>query len=404
MITDSSRERERRRIELRLAELEIERRALESARQALDGAAVSGNASRSSVTQQTNSHEKLLLFRSLFRGRTDVYPARWENKSSGKSGYAPACANEWVRGVCEKPRIKCGDCTKQAFIAVSDRVVERHLRGDLVAGIYPLIPGNTCYFVAVDFDGEGWIEDSRAFRHACSEHHVPVAVERSRSGAGAHAWIFFAEALAASQARQLATGLMSAALERRPDIGFRSYDRLFPSQDLMPDGGFGNLIALPLQRVARDRGHSVFIDDELNPFLDQWEYLASLKKIEVSVVERLLAVLSSRRHGITGIPLPISDETSPTPWALPQTSSPESHVTESLPKRVPVTLADQIYIDRTALPTTMVTRLMRLAAFRIRSSTRPRRYVCRLLISRVSFPERNCMRIISPCPGVAWTR
>jgi len=137
MITDSARERERRRIELRLAELEIERRALESARQALDGAAVNGNASRSSVTQQTSRHEKVLLFRSLFRGRTDVYPARWENKSSGKSGYAPACANEWVRGVCEKPRIKCGDCTKQAFIAVSDRVVERHLRGDIVAGIYP---------------------------------------------------------------------------------------------------------------------------------------------------------------------------------------------------------------------------------------------------------------------------
>jgi len=290
------------------------------------------------LRNKTNRHEKVLLFRSVFRGRTDVYPARRENKSSGKSGYAPACANEWVRGVCEKPRIKCGDCAKQAFIAVSDRVVERHLRGDIVAGIYPLVPGNTCYFVAVDFDGEGWIEDSRAFRHACSEHHVPVSIERSRSGAGAHAWIFFAEALMASQARQLATGLMSAALERRPDIGFRSYDRLFPSQDLMPDGGFGNLIALPLQRVARDRGHSVFIDDELNPFPDQWEYLASLKKIEVSVVERLLAVLSSRRHGITGIPLPISDETSPTPWALPQTSNPDSYVTEPLPKRVPVTL------------------------------------------------------------------
>ncbi len=167
----------------------------------------------------------------------------------------------------------------------------------------------------------------------------------------------------ASQARQLATGLMSAALERRPDIGFRSYDRLFPSQDLMPDGGFGNLIALPLQRVARDRGHSVFIDDELNPFLDQWEYLASLKKIEVSVIEHLLAELSSRRHGTTGIPLPISDEASPTPWALPQTSNPDSHVTEPLPKRVPITLADQVYIDRTALPTTMVMRLMRLAAF-----------------------------------------
>jgi superfamily II DNA or RNA helicase len=363
MITDFTQQRERRRVELRLAELDIERRALESARQALDVAAANGNPSQSSVTQQADGHEKILLFRSLFRGRTDVYPARWENRSSGKSGYAPACANEWVRGVCEKPRIKCGNCPKQAFIAVSDRIVERHLRGDIVAGIYPLMAGNTCYFVAIDFDGEGWIEDSRAFRHACDQHQVPVAIERSRSGAGAHAWIFFAQAIMASQARQLATGLMSAAMERRPDIGFGSYDRLFPSQDLMPDGGFGNLIALPLQRVARDRGHSVFIDDELNPFIDQWEYLASLKRIEVSVVERLLTVLSSRRHGTTGIPLPVSDETSPTPWALPQTPNPESRVTEPLPKRVHVTLADQVYIDRTGLPATMVTRLMRLAAF-----------------------------------------
>lgn len=128
------------------------------------------------LTQQATPRQKIAMFRSLFRGRTDVFPVRWENRSSGKSGYAPSCANEWVRSVCDKPRIKCGDCRNQAFIAVSDLVIEQHLRGDIVAGVYPLSPGNTCYFVAVDFDGKGWAEDSGMFVHACAAHQVPRSV------------------------------------------------------------------------------------------------------------------------------------------------------------------------------------------------------------------------------------
>jgi superfamily II DNA or RNA helicase len=360
IMSENARERELGRIDRRLAELAAERRELESARAALLEDVAEP---RSVLTQQAAPQDKITLFRSLFRGRTDVYPVRWENQSSNKSGYAPACSNEWVRGVCAKPRIKCGDCSHQAFIAVSNAMIERHLRGDIVAGVYPLLPANTCYFVAVDFDGEGWAADSGAFVHACISHHVPVGRERSRSGAGAHAWIFFKEAVVAARARQLATALMSEAMELRPEIAFNSYDRLFPSQDLMPQGGFGNLIALPLQREARDRGHSVFIDDALNPYPDQWAYLALIQKIDGTLLESLVRDLASRQHGATGIRLPTDDEDSQTPWAQPEGSKPGPHVTEPLPKRIIVTLADQIYIDRTALPASMVTRLLRLAAF-----------------------------------------
>ena len=149
-MVDSSRQRELERIEKRLAELAVERQALESARAAL-AADRPGHtpAARFMLTQQATPEEKVRLFRSLFRGRTDVHPVRWENKSSGKRGYAPACSNECVRGICEKPRIKCSECPNQAFIAVSDSIVERHLRGEIVAGVYPLLPDSTSHFVAV---------------------------------------------------------------------------------------------------------------------------------------------------------------------------------------------------------------------------------------------------------------
>jgi hypothetical protein len=202
------------------------------------------------------------LFRRLFGGRTDVFPVRWDNPKSGRTGYAPACANEWVRGVCGKPQVKCGECPSQAFIPVTDEVIEWHLRGedrvrsngrggDFVAGVYPLLFDDTCKFLAVDFDGEQWSSDALAFIASCRELDVPAALERSRSGNGGHIWLFFSEPVAASEARRLGTLLLTRTMNRRPEIGIKSYDRLFPSQDTMPSGGFGNLIALPLQRHAR---------------------------------------------------------------------------------------------------------------------------------------------------------
>ena len=174
---------------------------------------------------------------------------RWENRNTGKSGYAPACANEWVRGVCGKPQVKCGECPNQAFIALSDSVIASHLRGadpsrsssaDFVAGVYPVRGDETCWFLAVDFDGDDWSIDALAYIETCRLSLVPAALERSRSGKGGHVWIFFSQPIPARDACQLGATLLTETLQRRPEMGFASYDRMFPSQDTLPKGGFGN--------------------------------------------------------------------------------------------------------------------------------------------------------------------
>jgi hypothetical protein len=235
------------------------------------------------------SAEKVALFRSLFRGRDDVYPKLWENSRTGKKGYAPACANEWVRGVCEKPRVKCGECPNQAFLTVTDQVIVDHLQGRHVIGVYALLEGETCWFLAVDFDKQSWMEDVAAFVQTCRSAHLSVAVERSRSGNGAHAWFFFAAPVPAALARKLGCFLITETMARRHELSMNSYDRLFPNQDTMPRGGFGNLIALPLQHEARQLGNTVFLDDEFNPHPDQWAYLAEIDRIAPATVERIAA-------------------------------------------------------------------------------------------------------------------
>lgn len=165
-----------------------------------------GPASESSACLSTD--EKVKLFASLFRGREDVYPVRWESKA-GKSGYSPACANEWRAGICEKPRIKCGDCAHRALIPVTGQTVFDHLAGRHTVGVYPLLSDDTCHFLAVDFDDAEWREDARAFAGSCDALGVPVTLEVSRSGNGAHAWIFFSGRVQARDARRLGTALIS---------------------------------------------------------------------------------------------------------------------------------------------------------------------------------------------------
>jgi hypothetical protein len=189
--------------------------------------------------------EKVAIFRRLFRGRTDVYPLRWESKTTGKVGYTPACANEWKAGVCNKPRIKCSDCNQRLLRPLSDPVIYEHLAGKHTVGVYPLLADDTCHFLAADFDEAEWKEDALAFTRSCNELGVPVALEISRSGNGAHAWIFFSGSLPARDARRLGIALISHTCARTRQLKLESYDRLFPNQDSMPKGGFGNLIALP---------------------------------------------------------------------------------------------------------------------------------------------------------------
>lgn len=239
--------------------------------------------------------EKLALFGELFRGRTDVYARRWDNARTGKSGYSPHCANEWKREVCGKPKVKCSECESKRFLPVSERVLSEHLHGEIVAGVYPLVDGDRCHFVAVDFDGAGWEGDVRAYASTARDVGLPVAIERSRSGNGAHAWFFFEAAVPASAARRLASYVLTEAMSRRSAIGMRSYDRLFPSQDALPRGGLGNLIALPLQWKARQQGNSVFVDEGFAPFEDQWEFLARLPRIAVETAG--LAISPGRGAG-----------------------------------------------------------------------------------------------------------
>jgi hypothetical protein len=228
--------------------------------------------------------EKTALFRSLFRGREDVYARRWQNKA-GKSGYSPHCANEWKSGVCQKPRIKCSACKQKSYVHLSDDIIEAHLRGEIVIGLYPMTEDEKCYFLAIDFDEVEWIEDIAVLRAICQENEIPMAVERSRSGKGAHVWIFFEDAISASLARKLGSAILTHAMNKRHEITFKSYDRLFPNQDTMPKGGFGNLIALPLQAVPRKSDNSIFINEYFLPYEDQWKFLGEVTKLsERSVI------------------------------------------------------------------------------------------------------------------------
>lgn len=305
-----------------------------------------------------SSEEKVTLFRRLFRGRTDVYPVRWESKA-GKSGYSPACANEWRTGVCKKPRIKCGECGNRRLIVLTDKTIYDHLAGHHTVGVYPLLPDNTCHFLVVDFDSEEWREDAMAFAQTCRELDVPVALEISRSGNGVHAWIFFSAVAPAAEARALGTAIISRTCARTRQLKLSSYDRLFPNQDTMPKGGLGNLIALPLQKKPREQGFSVFVDDRLAPYPDQWAFLATAEPMPP---ERIMLTISRASGGVHPLDVAfITGEDQREPWKHPVT--PLGIVPGPLPERLTVTLANQIYFEKAQLPQPLANRLIRMAAF-----------------------------------------
>ena len=348
-----------------LARLEVERDALQTRLAELEArnqVPPNGGSQGATITERSSAREKVALFRSLFRGRDDVYPKRWENVRTGKSGYAPACANEWKPQICGKPRIKCGSCTSQAFLSVTDETIVDHLRGRHTLGVYPMLADSTCHFLAADFDKETWRKDAEAFLAVCRSKGVPAALERSRSGNGGHVWIFFAEAVPAALARRLGTHLLTEAMENNPDIGFKSYDRFFPSQDTLPDGGFGNLIALPLQGGPRESGNSLFLDGEFEPHADQWAFLASTGRL--SLTEATAIVDEAGRQGrVVGLRLPIEEEDEE-PWtAPPSRRPPPAAIAGALPERIDAVLGDQLYVPREGLPPGLVNRLVRLAAF-----------------------------------------
>jgi len=267
------------------------------------------------VTNESTQEHKIALFRSLFRGREDVFPRRFESKRSGKSGYQPACRNEWIRPICQKPKIKCGECENRDFMPLSNDVIRNHLIGidptdryqrEFVIGVYPMLLDETCRFMAVDFDKEEWKENSKAYLETCETFNVSAVLERSRSGNGGHIWIFFSEPIPAKLARQLGAFMLINTMETRPEMGFNSYDRFFPSQDTLPRGGFGSLIALPLQAKTRGKDNSLFVDEYFSPYSDQWRFLSAVRRMHFAEVQSVVDQ-AAYRGGVLGVPKTVDE-------------------------------------------------------------------------------------------------
>ena len=416
--------------------------------------------STTTYTTTLTPEQKIALFRKLFRGRADVYPVRWEN-NAGRSGYSLACHNEWKPGVCGKPTTKCSDCHNQSWKSVTDQVIYDHLAGKHAIGVYPLISLSDddtgtelnvsdaqvrptdqstattrtkptkefvrsatdisanrnkpdkldhCHFLAVDFDEGDWQADAKAFRASCDQFHIPCSIEISRSGNGAHAWIFFSEPVPAKQARNLGSALIShacanyKATDHQPAL--TSYDRMFPNQDSVTktpqssatvnidsnkSAGFGNLIALPLQKHPRTQGHSVFVDHDFVPYPDQWAYLASITPMSAPAtdpnintlrdhIDSLMFQAVGNRDALDvghfsldafdpnspwqKQPLQPTLLTSSTPIAMSATNAmnPNAKVGDAH-ATITLTLSNLIYIPKADLSPFLTNRLIRIAAF-----------------------------------------
>ncbi len=312
------------------------------------------------VTATADPAEKIRLFMSLFKGREDLYAKRWESKDGARAGYTPVCQNEREPGLCRKFEVKCASCNHRSYAPLDEKAIDAHLRGILVAGVYPLLRDETCHFLAIDFDKEGWQEDASTLRDVCGAFNIPVAFERSRSGQGAHAWFFFTTPISASLARQFGSALLTHAMSKRHEIKFKSYDRLFPNQATMPRGGFGNLIALPLQKEARSKGNSVFIDERFHPYEDQWEFLARISRLSGDEIGVLISKLCP---GSELGDLKQDDEEPAKPWERRTASRPQLSRQE-FPTVVQGVKANLLFIEKSGISQKALNVMKRLAAFK----------------------------------------
>ena len=300
-------------------------------------------------------NEKIFLFMSLFKGRNDVYAKKWQNKK-GFSGYSPHCMNEWTPGICNKPRIKCSRCNRQRYSPLDEAAVEKHLRGEMIIGIYPMALDETCRFLAIDFDKDGWDKDISVLRETCLHFDIPIAIERSQSGNGCHAWFFFEDNVPAALARKFGTSLLTYSMDKRHKISFASYDRLFPNQDTMPKGGFGNLIALPLQKKVRENGNSVFIDENFVPYLDQWRFLSNIEKLN----ETLLTTLTKKLSKGNELGLLKNEDSKLKPWVKQTTELKKDDFSGT----INIVRSGMLYIEKTGLSQRALNTLKRYAAFK----------------------------------------
>lgn len=298
--------------------------------------------SRLALDKASTVYDKVALFRSLFRGREDVYAVRWANERSGKKGYAPACEDPWSlrKG---QPRV---------YLPLTDQVVRDHLAGEKTVGIFPLVKDSSCWFLACDFDKDGWQLDALAFLEVCGRYGTPAYLERSRSGNGGHVWIFFSAPVSAVQARQLGMRLLRQTMDARGDMDLGSYDRFFPNQDFMPKGGFGNLIAAPLQKKCRALGNSEFVDastPELKAWPDQWAFLSGVRRLSPAQLEALLEALPPVAVGASS-------------ERRPARATAAVRVRHPAPRQIRCELGASFSLERSGIPPWMLSQIKHLAA------------------------------------------
>ncbi len=344
-------------------------------------------ADRGIVTSGSGAKAKISLYRSLFRGRSDVHACGYlpKNGKSGKISYAPACRHEKNWNVCPR-KVKrdwshsCADCKKREFLPLSDEDLKKHFKGESpeyedVLGLYVLDESCRTWVLVADFDGAGWKGEVAAYRDEGRRFGVDVAVERSRSGDGAHGWIFFDEPIEAGLARDLGSALLSSAMARTSALSFKSYDRFFPAQETIPKGGFGNLISLPLQGQAMKQGNSMFVDDDFEAYSDQWRFLSGMKKVTRS---HLQVVIEQVEGGPLG-PLAFAKKPSPATMSSsgkvqsgvdPETLSPVALTLQ--PKELPssdfppiarIVKSNMLFVPKEGLSPAAQNKIRRLAAF-----------------------------------------
>jgi len=225
-----------------------------------------------------NKKEKINIFRNLFKGREDVFAKYWVSRKTGKRGYSPVCKNEWIPQICRKPCEKCGN---KEYIPLDNFWIEKHLKGEVTIGIYPIQLDDRVNFLAFDFDKENWFENAKQLTKFCQNIDLPTYLERSRSGNGGHLWIFFSQPISAAKVREFGFTLLEKAGIAGISGDKSGFDRIFPNQDFLQEGGLGNLIALPLQYHARQKGNTLFLDPNNTyiPYINQWNFLSAIRKI-----------------------------------------------------------------------------------------------------------------------------
>jgi superfamily II DNA or RNA helicase len=354
-----------------------------------------------------DNQAKITLFRSLFRGREDVYAERWRAKD-GTWGYRPAGKKDWQALLASRPEDhKKVDRETRTLYAVTDEVIRQHLTGKKTIGIYPLLGDETCWLLAADFDKKTWQEDALAFVATCQRARIPAYLERSRSGNSGHVWSFFEAPVPAILARKMGCALLTQTMERRHHLGLDSYDRFFPNQDTLPKGGFGNLIALPLQWMPRQNAHSLFVDDDLRPYPDQWQLLLSIRRVASDQVEWIVND-ATRRGQVLGVKFSMTDDDAEgAPWTLlPSRRKGEKPIPGPFPESVEIVRSNLVFVPKADLPEPMLNRMIRVAAFqnpefykaqamRLPTWDKPRVISCSEEVAQHLALPRGCLQEVS---------